>query len=552
MGAAVDAAPERPVTAAAGYRAAEAKHGRDHVLTQRERNHEGDAWGTPKVTGATDLASKYGPDATAAAAGARHLPADLDVDPDDEDHQGGAEAVAVDDTISWGSAQSDVEEDATEVDLRSFHPGQEPHGSSKHLALQNEPAAKCGRRGCGLPCYHPGLCSGEEAKGPRPKRPSARLLEASETLSLPATHPAKGMPPSARKAQPVLHKSDADTPAMPERVARRLADEEGLELPTSSNATGFKGVYRTAHAKAKPFRAQVTAGRRSKLIGYYSSAAEAALAHARLGPDARVAAAAEAAEATEATEAAEATVPRRQASTEDAAAALLQLITGDQLVSGTAGTALLTSEPSAAAPSASACTALLNMRRPDTCAAVVKAAPLRRAKADPPRHEAPKAPPADTVGRGTSGMRKWTAAETEHLRGLVGEHTDAGGYPRWANIAQGLPGRNAQESRCRWQRVRNSDRQSSAKRRGLEREEAAPGVKRVRGAGGLAAAEGGEEEWASKAEVDAEVDAEHKERPLEALKLKGKGLAAGRSTPPPCTRSPSSVTDTYLQPAPPA
>ena len=32
MGAAVDAAPERPVTAAAGYRAAEAKHGRDHVL----------------------------------------------------------------------------------------------------------------------------------------------------------------------------------------------------------------------------------------------------------------------------------------------------------------------------------------------------------------------------------------------------------------------------------------------------------------------------------------------------------------------------------------
>ena len=58
------------------------------------------------------------------------------------------------------------------------------------------------------------------------------------------------------------------------------------------------------------------------------------------------------------------------------------------------------------------------------------------------------------LSRGLSGMRKWTAVETELLRELVMEHTDATGYPRWQQIAQGLPGRSAQESRCRWQRVR--------------------------------------------------------------------------------------------------
>ena len=525
MDPAVDPASERPVAAAAGLWTAEAKHGRAEVLTQWKRNHEGcPDWGLSKVMGATERTSEYaGPGYTAGVGGVtQHLPADLDTDPEEEDHQGGAEAVAMDDAGSWGTAQSDVEEDAAEVDLRSFQLGQEP-----------------------LPT---------PAKGPRSKRPSARLLEASEMST--------SAPLTGRKAQPIVHKSDADTPAMPERVARRMAYEEGLELPASSNATGFKGVYRTAHAKAKPFRAQVTAGRRSKLIGYYSSAAEAALAHARLGPDARVAAAAEAAEAagaaeateaTEATEAFEPVAPRRQASTctEDAAAALLQLISGT-------GGAMLAPEPSAAVPSASACAALFNMRRPDTCAgaaptAVVKAAPPRRAKAAP-------APPVDAAGRGTSGMRKWTAAETEHLRELVGEHTDAGGYPRWANIAQGLPGRNAQESRCRWQRVRTSDRQSSTKRGGVQRDEAPPGVKRARTAGGLAAAAAAEE-GASKAEVEAEAEAEQNERALralgafgETLKLQGHHAAhSSRPAPPPCTRSPSSVTDaSYLQPAPPA
>ena len=483
MDPAVDAASGRPVAATAGLWMAEAKHGRAEVLTQWKRNHDGrPAWGLSKVTGETGRTSDYGGSIFTAAvsrrpaSGTRHLPADLDTDPD-EDHQGGAEAVAMDDAGSWGTAQSDVEEDAAEVD-RSVHLGQEPQP------------------------HH--------AKGPRSKRPSETCSSHS------GTHPAKGAPPTGRKAQPVVHKSDADTPAMPERVARRMAYEEGLELPASSNATGFKGVYRTAHAKAKPFRAQVTAGRRSKLIGYYSSAAEAALAHARLGPDARVAAAAEAAGAAgaaeaigaaDATEAVGPVAPRRQASacTEDAAAALLQLI------SGTCG-AELAPEPSAAVPSASACAALFNMRRPDTCAGaaltpVVKAAPLRRAKAA-------TAPPVDAAGRGTSGMRKWTAAETEQLRELVGEHTDAGGYPRWANIAQGLPGRNAQESRCRWRavtrksRVRNSDRQSSAKRGGVEWDEAAHCVKRARSAGGLAAAVAAEEEGASKAEAEAEAAAE--------------------------------------------
>lgn len=264
MDPAVDAASGRPVAATAGLWMAEAKHGRAEVLTQWKRNHDGrPAWGLSKVTGETGRTSDYGGSIFTAAvsrrpaSGTRHLPADLDTDPD-EDHQGGAEAVAMDDAGSWGTAQSDVEEDAAEVD-RSVHLGQEP---------QPPPA-----------------------KGPRSKRPSETCSSHS------GTHPAKGAPPTGRKAQPVVHKSDADTPAMPERVARRMAYEEGLELPASSNATGFKGVYRTAHAKAKPFRAQVTAGRRSKLIGYYSSAAEAALAHARLGPDARVAAAAEAAEA---------------------------------------------------------------------------------------------------------------------------------------------------------------------------------------------------------------------------------------------------------------
>ena len=130
---------------------------------------------------------------------------------------------------------------------------------------------------------------------------------------------------------------------------------------------------------------------------------------------------------------------------------------------------------------------------------------------------------------GQAASRKWTAAETEQLRELVGEHTDAGGYPRWANIAQGLPGRNAQESRCRWRavtrksRVRNSVRQSSAKRGGVEPDEAAHCVKRARSAGGLAAAVAAEEEGASKAEAEAEAaaeaeaEAEQNERALGAL-----------------------------------
>ena len=527
MNPTVDAAAERPAAATAGLRMAAGTPARAEVLTQWNRNLEaGPARGLSKVARATGHTSGYGgPSFTTgdARGGTRHLPADLDMDPEEEDLQGDA-PVAMDDAGSWGTAQSDVEEDAAVVDLRSFHHGQEP---------QPPPA-----------------------KGPRSKRPSETCSH-----SCPATHAAKGAHPTARKAQPAAHKSDADTPAMPERVARRMAHEEGLELPASSNATGFKGVYRTAHAKAKPFRAQVTAGRRSKLIGYYSSAAEAALAHARLGPDARVAAAAEAAEAAGAVGAAGAAgaagvseavgpvAPRRQASacTEDAAAALLQLISGT-------GSADLAPEPSAGAPSASACTALFNMRRPDTYASTapapaVKAAPPRRAKAA-------TASPADAAGRGTSGMRKWTAAETELLRELVEEHTDAGGYPRWASIAQGLPGRNAQESRCRWQRVRNSDRQSSAKRGGGERSEAA-GVKRARGAGGLAAA-AEEEEGASRAEAEAEAEAEQNARALgalgETLKLKGHLVArSSRHAPPPCTRSPSSVTDvSYLQPATPA
>ena len=527
MNPAVDAAAGRPAAASAGHRMAGGTPVRAEVLTQVSINVEaGPARGPSKVAGATGRNSGYGgPSFTTgdARGGTRHLPADLDMAPEEEDLQGDA-PVAMDDAGSWGTAQSDVEEDAADVELRSLHQGQEP---------QPPPA-----------------------KGPRSTRPSETC-----SLSDPATHAAKGAHPTGRKAQPAAHKSDADTPAMPERVARRMAYEEGLELPASSNATGFKGVYRTAHAKAKPFRAQVTAGRKSKLIGYYSSAAEAALAHARLGPDARVAAAAEAAEAAGAAEVAgvagaagvsEAVgpvAPRRQASacTEDAAAALLQLISGT-------GSAELAPEPSAGAPSASACTALFNMRRPDTYASTaptpaVKAAPLRRAKAA-------TASPADAAGRGTSGMRKWTAAETELLRELVEEHTDAGGYPRWANIAQGLPGRNAQESRCRWQRVRNSDRQSSAKRGIGERSEPA-GVKRARSAGGLAAA-AEEEEGASRAEAQAEAEAEQNARALgalgETLKLKGHLVArSSRHAPPPCTRSPSSVTDvSYLQPATPA
>ena len=91
----------------------------------------------------------------------------------------------------------------------------------------------------------------------------------------------------------------APAPApMSEAEARRLAEVEGLQLvPSSSHATGFKGVYHNPSSSTRPFHASIYQGGKTHNLGSYSSACEAALAVARyLGP-ASVAAAAAAAPA---------------------------------------------------------------------------------------------------------------------------------------------------------------------------------------------------------------------------------------------------------------
>ena len=71
-------------------------------------------------------------------------------------------------------------------------------------------------------------------------------------------------------------------PVMTEAEARRLAAGEGLQLVPADNATGFKGISKVS---GKPFQARIWQGGKKRSLGYYASAAEAALAYARhLGP----------------------------------------------------------------------------------------------------------------------------------------------------------------------------------------------------------------------------------------------------------------------------
>ena len=82
---------------------------------------------------------------------------------------------------------------------------------------------------------------------------------------------------------------------MTEAEAERLAAEEGLVMVFADTATGYKGVYSNNNSISRPFQAQIWQGGKMKSLGYFASAAEAALAYARqLGPEAERCAAASA------------------------------------------------------------------------------------------------------------------------------------------------------------------------------------------------------------------------------------------------------------------
>ena len=78
------------------------------------------------------------------------------------------------------------------------------------------------------------------------------------------------------------------------RSALRAAASEGLTLVRASdNATGFRGV-KHGERRSKPFKAERRRERKKDLLGYFTTAEEAALAYAReLGVDGSKAAAAQ-------------------------------------------------------------------------------------------------------------------------------------------------------------------------------------------------------------------------------------------------------------------
>ena len=67
--------------------------------------------------------------------------------------------------------------------------------------------------------------------------------------------------------------------------AERLAAEEGLTLLQADNGTGWKGICYKGSGRSKPFWAWISEGGVHRSLGYYSTAAEAALAYVarRLG-----------------------------------------------------------------------------------------------------------------------------------------------------------------------------------------------------------------------------------------------------------------------------
>lgn len=56
----------------------------------------------------------------------------------------------------------------------------------------------------------------------------------------------------------------------------------------------------------------------------------------------------------------------------------------------------------------------------------------------------------------------WTYDENGVLLMRVNDYVDSRGRPRWAQVAKGLPGRSAQEARCRYRRI--SDAETRRKR----------------------------------------------------------------------------------------
>ena len=63
---------------------------------------------------------------------------------------------------------------------------------------------------------------------------------------------------------------------MTEAEARRLAAAEGLSLVPAATATGYRGVYKI-NSRSKPFSAKVSHDGKQHSLGYYTTAAEAAL-----------------------------------------------------------------------------------------------------------------------------------------------------------------------------------------------------------------------------------------------------------------------------------
>lgn len=51
----------------------------------------------------------------------------------------------------------------------------------------------------------------------------------------------------------------------------------------------------------------------------------------------------------------------------------------------------------------------------------------------------------------------WTYDENDILLMRVQEYIDSRGRPRWAQVAKGLPGRTAQEARCRYRRISDAE-----------------------------------------------------------------------------------------------
>ena len=93
----------------------------------------------------------------------------------------------------------------------------------------------------------------------------------------------------ARALGPEGVQAAASAPSRPSRQAQMSAEEalatadrEGLTLHRSESSTGFKGVsHHLSSSKVRPFHARVMRGGKTRHLGNFATAEEAALAHAR-------------------------------------------------------------------------------------------------------------------------------------------------------------------------------------------------------------------------------------------------------------------------------